>query len=183
MGDSQSQHHKSSFHFNYGDTVLFPTWVIHTKKEAFFSALVLVIIGILYQALKFIRVREGRKCPNLQCKRYILNKGHIIQTLLYVVQFVGGYFLMLAIMTFNLWLVIGGILGLGLGYFFFGWADEELCMAPYTIVHPISNCGLSVQLDCGYKGKEQELRPLSMADGGDAAEDGSIACRCGEAPT
>lgn len=114
----------------------------------------------------------------LLSRRYILNKGHIIQTLLYVVQFVGGYFLMLAIMTYNLWLVVGGVLGLGLGYFLFGWIEEEHYLA--ATAKPTSECGLAVKLDCGFHGKEQELQPLSTADGGEMAGDGSIMCRCGE---
>ncbi|KAL8596158.1 hypothetical protein ACOMHN_021198 [Nucella lapillus] len=175
------QLHRATFHVEYGDTVLFPSWIIHSKKEAFLSALVLVVMGILYQGLKYIRLREGRRCPNVQCRRYILNKGHIIQTLLYVVQFVGGYFLMLAVMTYNIWLVVGGVIGLGLGYFFFGWIEEENFVTP--LMQPTSNCGLAVNLDCGFQNKEQELQPLSMADGGDVAGDGNIACQCDESKT
>jgi hypothetical protein len=111
----------------------------------------------------------------------MLSKGHIIQTLLYMVQFVGGYFLMLALMTYNAWLMIGGILGLGLGYFLFGWLEEVQCqemVAPQRSRRPTGECGLSNRLDCGFKGKEQELRPLSIADGGDMAGDGTVACQC-----
>ena len=111
-------------------------------------------------------------------RHYILNKGHIIQTVLYVVQFVWGYFLMLAIMTYNVWLVVGGVLGLGLGYFIFGCFEEEHFLA--ATLKPTSECGLAVKLDCGFQGKEQELQPLSTADGGEMAGDGSIMCRCGE---
>lgn len=174
--------HKAAFHISYGDTILHPSWVIYSKKEAFLSALVLVALGIAYQALKYVRVRHGRKCPNLQCKRYILHKGHLIQTALYIVQFVGGYILMLAIMSYNVWLLVGGVVGLGLGYFFFGWMEED-ALHPATRVRPASECGRAVTMDCGFQGKEQELQPLSAADGGDAAGDGSIACRCDESET
>ncbi|XP_076441338.1 protein SLC31A2-like [Babylonia areolata] len=174
----QNHMHRATFHVEYGDTLLFPSWIIHSKKEAFLSALGLVVMGILYQGLKYIRVREGRRCPNMHCRRYMLNKGHIIQTLLYVVQFIGGYLLMLAVMTYNAWLVVGGVVGLGLGYFFFGWMEEESFLAP--LLHPQSRCGLSVNLDCGFHGKKQELQPLSLADGGGAAGDGTIACQCDE---
>nr|KAG5698344.1 hypothetical protein BaRGS_010930 [Batillaria attramentaria] len=59
------------------------------------------------------------------CRRYILSKGHLLQTALYVVQFLGGYILMLAVMSYNVWLLVGGVAGLGLGYFFFGWMEED----------------------------------------------------------
>ncbi|KAK7101175.1 protein SLC31A2-like [Littorina saxatilis] len=176
-----SQPHRTAFHLDYGDTVLFPSWVLYSKKEAFLSSLALVVMGVLYQGLKYIRLREGRRCPNMQCKRYILNKGHIIQTVLYIIQFIGGYFLMLAVMTYNVWLVVGGVVGLGLGYFFFGWIEEESFVTP--TVQPTSRCGLAVDLDCGFQGKMQELQPLSTADGGGVAGDGSIACQCDESAT
>ncbi|EDV43146.1 uncharacterized protein Dana_GF18342 [Drosophila ananassae] len=56
---------------------------------------------------------------------------HIIQALLNLVQIVISYLLMLIFMTFNYWLCLAVILGLGLGYFFFGWnkksPDESEC--------------------------------------------------------
>ncbi|KAK7485335.1 hypothetical protein BaRGS_00023434 [Batillaria attramentaria] len=174
--------HKAAFHIDYGDTILFPSWVIYTKKEAFLTSLVLAALGIAYQGLKYIRVREGRKCPNLQCKRYILSKGHLLQTALYVVQFLGGYILMLAVMSYNVWLLVGGVAGLGLGYFFFGWMEED-AVRPVRLIAPTSECGRTVTLDCGFHGKDQELQPLSTGDGGGAAGDGSIACRCDESAT
>ncbi|XP_031560014.1 probable low affinity copper uptake protein 2 [Actinia tenebrosa] len=42
---------------------------------------------------------------------------HVIQVLLHVVQLVLGYLLMLIVMTFNVWLGIAVVLGLGTGYF------------------------------------------------------------------
>ena len=38
-------------------------------------------------------------------------------------------------------------------------------------------CGLATHLDCGFDSR-QELQPLSSADGGVAAADGTIACQC-----
>ncbi|PVD23719.1 hypothetical protein C0Q70_16992 [Pomacea canaliculata] len=149
------------------------------EPEAFLSALALVVLGIAYQGLKCLRHRLGRKCPNVNCRRYFLNTAHLIQTLLYLVQFIGGYVLMLAVMTYNVWLLVGGVVGLGLGYFFFGWLEEDL-IRPALLVVPKNKCGLVDTLDCGFQGKGQELQPLSKADGGGAAGDGSIACQCNE---
>ncbi|EDW96505.1 high affinity copper uptake protein 1 [Drosophila yakuba] len=56
---------------------------------------------------------------------------HIVQSLLNLLQIVISYLLMLIFMTFNYWLCLAVILGLGLGYFFFGWnkknPDESEC--------------------------------------------------------
>ncbi|XP_017055738.1 high affinity copper uptake protein 1 [Drosophila ficusphila] len=57
--------------------------------------------------------------------------SHILQSLLNLLQIVISYLLMLIFMTFNYWLCLAVILGLGLGYFFFGWnkknPDESEC--------------------------------------------------------
>ncbi|XP_039492551.1 high affinity copper uptake protein 1 [Drosophila santomea] len=56
---------------------------------------------------------------------------HIVQSVLNLLQIVISYLLMLIFMTFNYWLCLAVILGLGLGYFFFGWnkknPDESEC--------------------------------------------------------
>ena len=44
---------------------------------------------------------------------------HIVQTLLHMVQITISYFLMLIVMTYNVWLFIAVILGAGAGYFLF----------------------------------------------------------------
>ncbi|KAH8383959.1 hypothetical protein KR009_011446 [Drosophila setifemur] len=57
--------------------------------------------------------------------------SHIIQALLNLLQIVLSYLLMLIFMTFNYWLCLAVVLGLGLGYFFFGYnkknPDESEC--------------------------------------------------------
>ena len=44
---------------------------------------------------------------------------HIIQTLLHMLQVTISYFLMLIVMTYNVWLFIAVVLGAGTGYFLF----------------------------------------------------------------
>ncbi|XP_017142377.1 high affinity copper uptake protein 1 [Drosophila miranda] len=61
----------------------------------------------------------------------LLDSTHIIQSLLNLLQIVVSYLLMLIFMTFNYWLCLAVVLGLGFGYFFFGWnkktPDESEC--------------------------------------------------------
>ncbi|GFN93238.1 high affinity copper uptake protein 1 [Plakobranchus ocellatus] len=117
--------HKSTFHTDVGDVLLLPTWILHGKKETYLACLLIVVLGIAYQGIKFARQQYGRKCRNLKCKRYIMSRGHMLQTLLYILQFGGGYVLMLSAMTYNVWLLVAVIAGFGLGYFFFGWGEYE----------------------------------------------------------
>jgi len=56
----------------------------------------------------------------------------LINTVIYMIQATISYFLMLAVMCFNGYVFISVILGLGVGYFFFGMrrpngAGEEEC--------------------------------------------------------
>lgn len=117
--------HKATFHTDLGDILLFPSWILHGKKETYIACLLIVVLGVVYQGVKFARQQYGRKCHNLNCKRYILTRGHLLQTLLYILQFVGGYVLMLSAMTYNIWLLVAVVIGFGLGYFFFGWGEYE----------------------------------------------------------
>jgi copper transporter 1 len=50
----------------------------------------------------------------------IFSKGHIIQTLMHMLQITVSYLLMLVFMTYNSWLCLSVVLGAGLGYFLFG---------------------------------------------------------------
>jgi len=43
--------------------------------------------------------------------------SHLKETLLYIVQFIVGYFLMLVAMTYNVWLFLAVVAGCGIGYF------------------------------------------------------------------
>lgn len=55
------------------------------------------------------------------CRQQIISSSHFIQTILHVVQVFISYCLMLAFMTYNVWLCLAVILGAGAGYFMFGW--------------------------------------------------------------
>ncbi len=46
-------------------------------------------------------------------------------TSLHVVQQAIGYFLMLAIMTFNVWIFLSILIGTGLGHLLFGATDSD----------------------------------------------------------
>ncbi|XP_065371579.1 high affinity copper uptake protein 1 [Calliphora vicina] len=67
--------------------------------------------------------------PEIRQKTYmekIFAKPHIIQSLFNLVQIIISYLLMLVFMTFNYWLCLAVVLGLGVGYFFFGWIKQDV---------------------------------------------------------
>ena len=103
------------------------------------SCFALAFIAIIYEALKLLRERIKKtkfrgqvykiNDSKSKMKKYLLNilsMKHIIQTFLHVLQFAIGYFLMLAFMTYNYWICLSILIGIGIGYFFFGATRESL---------------------------------------------------------
>ncbi|XP_041357518.1 LOW QUALITY PROTEIN: probable low affinity copper uptake protein 2 [Gigantopelta aegis] len=168
---------KAYFHLKQDDIILFKDWQLSPGKVTFLSCLALVIVAVLYQALKTVRHRLGRRCCNIQCKRYILNRNHLIQTVLYLCQFIAGYFIMLAVMTYNVWVLIATLAGLSLGYFCFGWRDYE-----YAVTFPTyPRTQRTFAADCSNKNGEQELLALgseNCEDTSESVQTTSIACSC-----
>ncbi|KAM7360103.1 copper transporter 1B [Cochliomyia hominivorax] len=67
--------------------------------------------------------------PEIRQKTYmekIFAKPHLIQCLFNLLQIIISYLLMLIFMIFNYWLCLAVILGLGVGYFFFGWIKQDV---------------------------------------------------------
>lgn len=56
----------------------------------------------------------------------ILSGPHLIQTCLNLLQVTISYLLMLVFMNFNYWLCLAVVLGLAVGYFFFGWIKKDV---------------------------------------------------------
>lgn len=67
--------------------------------------------------------RKWTKLYKCDCffRSTIRSREHILQTLLYCVQLVSGYLLMLIIMTYNIYVLLATIFGLCAGYFVCQW--------------------------------------------------------------
>ncbi|KAM8706624.1 hypothetical protein ACLKA7_010827 [Drosophila subpalustris] len=141
------------FHGGHCERILWRGWVAYTVTEFVLSAIALFVLAFLYELLKFLREnllrREARKEAERMAmelrqksnennsethlaehseKTYwqrIFASAHIIQSLLNLVQIIVSYLLMLIFMNFNYWLCLAVVLGLGLGYFCFGWVKKD----------------------------------------------------------
>lgn len=120
-------------------TLLFKEWHTTNSGEMIGSCIALFVTGILYEGLKTYRQKmllrplqklqvdsnhaDGselkfiRNTEKVSWKRF--TSQHIIQSLLHMVQVFIGYVLMLAVMTYNVWVCIAVVLGAGCGYFIF----------------------------------------------------------------
>ncbi|XP_034664976.1 high affinity copper uptake protein 1 [Drosophila subobscura] len=148
------------FHAGHCERILWRGWVAATVTEFVLSAIAIFVVSFLYEALKFLRQHLARRVARKEAERLadeqrrksdnpsgsdtplaeprelsygqrLLDSSHIIQSLLNLLQIVISYLLMLIFMTFNYWLCLAVVLGLGIGYFFFGWnkktPDESEC--------------------------------------------------------
>uniref|UniRef100_A0A914XLH8 Copper transport protein n=1 Tax=Plectus sambesii TaxID=2011161 RepID=A0A914XLH8_9BILA len=128
-----------SFHFGVKEVVLFDFWKINTVWGLLISCAIIFLACLLYEALKWFRVKlairhrqamvssaQGSLNPSateLIPSRFrmedYMNMARFIQTLLYGVQMIIAYLLMLVFMTYNVWLCIAVIVGEAVGYFLF----------------------------------------------------------------
>lgn len=169
---------KTYFHADFGDTVLFRTWVLRSSWDTFLTCVAFLLLAILYEGIKCYRehlykrlsfavkkevpvlngnnsnitsrsghplssvgltnggtskVTLGAPVPSENTiNPRIFSIPHLIQSGLHVTQVVLSYSLMLAFMTFNVWICFSILLGAGLGYFMFYWRK-------ITIVH-VTDC-------------------------------------------
>ncbi|CAG9127934.1 unnamed protein product [Plutella xylostella] len=136
--------HLMTFHLGVCQEILFSGWVTTNAMQLFGSAVALFVAGFLYEGLKYYRQAaqhgasssnkdsqvnitktecggaDGPRCHS-QVKYGMFSSPHVVQTLLHIIQTTISYILMLVFMTYNVWLCLALVLGMGLGYFVFGW--------------------------------------------------------------
>ena len=131
-----------SFYASDTVTLFLKQWSIDGNKTLFIVAIIsLCVLCILYEGLKVARQYlltnrtnntlrgDGTSDahlmeipPPMWSMRDCRLGAHVLQTFLHVVKVCMGYALMLAVMSFNVWLCVAVVGGMGLGYWLFGWA-------------------------------------------------------------
>ncbi|KAK9877841.1 hypothetical protein WA026_020073 [Henosepilachna vigintioctopunctata] len=123
MGNKSHGGMVMTFHFGYHEKVLIDQWHITNVAGLIGSMVVLMVIAIIYEVLKYVREHlsrhNGRGSRATQST--IWSKMHCMQTLLHLIQLTLSYLLMLIFMTYNAWLCIAVVLGSTIGYFLVGW--------------------------------------------------------------
>ncbi|KAM8995954.1 protein SLC31A2 isoform 1-T1 [Guaruba guarouba] len=121
-----------SFYFSDTAVLLFDFWSVHTPTGMVLSVLVILLLSMLYEAIKMGKAVLLRRAlppslsqdPLLEPEEGVPSptqgrwfQYHVGQTLFHVVQVVLGYMVMLAVMSYNAWIFLGAIAGSTLGYF------------------------------------------------------------------
>ncbi|XP_059151807.1 high affinity copper uptake protein 1-like isoform X2 [Physella acuta] len=133
------------FHVGSMEYVLFESCMTQSDGAMVGACFVIFFVAILYEGLKFVREwllqrslasasYVDQKLPassshehmvmrtqNSSIANRMLSQGHLVQTVLHVIQVFVSYCLMLVFMTYNVWLCLAVVLGAGVGYFCFGW--------------------------------------------------------------
>ncbi|ETN58243.1 high affinity copper transporter [Anopheles darlingi] len=125
-----------SFHGGSCEVILFPSWAT-TEAGAFVGATIgFFLLAFLYEGLKYGREllhvnHTGKLSPSVAgvqkrtIRDALLNRVHIVQSLLHLVQVIVSYLLMLIVMTYNYWLCLAVVLGAMCGYYVFGWVRNS----------------------------------------------------------
>ncbi|XP_004452376.2 protein SLC31A2 [Dasypus novemcinctus] len=133
-----------AMHFIFSDEVvlLFDFWSVHSPSGMALSVLVVLLLAVLYESIKVGKVKLLHQAllslpthTNQQLaeeadqvsedsdslpvshthRRWFL--CHFGQSLIHVAQVVIGYFMMLAVMSYNTWIFLGVVLGSAMGYY------------------------------------------------------------------
>ncbi|KAK2508285.1 hypothetical protein MC885_007908 [Smutsia gigantea] len=127
-------------HFIFSDEVvlLFDFWNVHSPAGMALSVLVVLLLAVLYESIKVGKAKllnqalvsmaiptglqlteetdensSGSDLPPT-AKWFLC---HFSQSLIHVAQVVIGYFMMLAVMSYNTWIFLGVVLGSAVGYY------------------------------------------------------------------
>ncbi|CAD6245201.1 GSCOCG00013579001-RA-CDS [Cotesia congregata] len=125
------------FHFGVKESaILFSGWKTNDWQGVLGSCIGIFILGVIYEGLKSYRESVFLKLSyfyrNQKSRRkIILSPVHVFQTILHILQFTLGYFLMFIFMTYNVWFAIAVLLGVGVGFWIFSWdkysPDSQCC--------------------------------------------------------
>ncbi|XP_003407564.2 protein SLC31A2 [Loxodonta africana] len=133
-----------AMHFIFSNEVvlLFDFWNVHSPTGMALSVVVVLLLAVLYEGIKVGKVKllhhdleslpalidqelmeetdqesAGSDLPTVNRTRRRWFLCHFGQSLIHVAQVVIGYFMMLAVMSYNTWIFLGVVLGSAVGYY------------------------------------------------------------------
>ncbi|VIO95772.1 Uncharacterized protein BM_BM4562 [Brugia malayi] len=114
----------SWFHFTTNDILLFQSWKIDTTWKMIISCIGIYLLGIFFEAIKL-----ARKKFTLTFSKSSLTTNHktftkiafiqILQVILFVIQLIINYLLMLIFMSYSVWFGAAVLLGITTGFCIF----------------------------------------------------------------
>lgn len=118
---------QSTFHSGFTDTVLlFKEWKISTFGEFLLSLLFIISITICAEGCRAYQTflayslsvrRVNNESRNVTLTRRTRIYRHLLATVVYVFQLTFAYVIMLCVMTYQVYILVVVLIGVGLGYY------------------------------------------------------------------
>jgi copper transporter 1 len=141
---------KMYFHVGFDINILIYGWDATTNGRLLGTIAAVFLLGIVYEWIKFMRILLAQdvrdNCSSVDLPSvgkepsssldtpswFKKNNRHIMQSILYFFQASISFILMLLVMTFNIWIFLAVVFGMGFGYFLFapvtrGFKVEDCC--------------------------------------------------------
>ncbi|CAD5220576.1 unnamed protein product [Bursaphelenchus okinawaensis] len=113
------------FHTKVDDTVLFNFWKVNSTIDMVGTCAIIFVAAVFLEFIKYLRIvieqrHQDKIAPNTPFCLRLFSPFHFLHTVLFSIQIVLSYLLMLVFMTFSIWLGLAIAVGAGVGYFIFG---------------------------------------------------------------
>ena len=106
------------FNTNLNFYLLFEKWMVMSNGQLVGACFAWLLLSFLFEAIKNYRAQLLQQCDNDSDKSLmwkLFERKYCLASGLYTAQMVLAYFVMLAAMSYNVWIFISIIAGLGLG--------------------------------------------------------------------
>lgn len=122
------------FHTDNNFILLFENWKSSSWTDLILFGLFVSILALVGEGLKTCRELSLENAQEGEQKKPGEKRGctwtHLIQTVCHIVQVFIMNILMLALMTYNLWIALSIVIGSGVGYFTYGWINVHVTRQP-----------------------------------------------------
>ena len=108
------------FNTNLNFYLLFEKWMVMSNGQLVGACFAWLFLSFLFEAIKNYRAQLLKQCANGSDKSLmwkLFERKYCLASALYAAQMVLAYFVMLAAMSYNVWVFVSIIAGLGLGKF------------------------------------------------------------------
>ncbi|XP_013407724.1 copper transporter 6 [Lingula anatina] len=112
---------RRAFHTDTDVTILFKQWKTVSVTDVLVIAILILIVALLNEGLYAYRGVVTSTQSSKQTRYSWLSWVHLLHSLCHMLRVTLSNVLMLALMSYNLWIFIAIILGSVLGYYLYGW--------------------------------------------------------------
>ncbi|XP_066937014.1 protein SLC31A2-like [Clytia hemisphaerica] len=131
-------HGKSVFHHSQNLTIFIEQWSLRSTKEFVGTCIAIGCLAFFHEAMKVVLhvvTQKQKACHKSSIVILTMNHvkyrkstfrlrkfcWHLLQTMIYTLQTMSGFLIMLAVMSYNVYILMSAIVGFAFGYLMLGW--------------------------------------------------------------